>query len=105
MSKTLPQAVIDAQKADKKVLELTGEDDRKYYFLKPNKTDMTRFIASTSKGKIVQAVNNLIMEKALAPSAAELEKEFEDYPGRMVALNNELQAAIGMNEDFTTKKL
>jgi hypothetical protein len=101
----LPQVVQEAVKAGKPVLQLTGEDDRQYFFLKPNKADMSRFIASTAKGKLVQAVNNLIMEKALYPAADELEKEFVDFPGRMVALNNELQAAIGMNEDFSTKKL
>ena len=103
--KVLPQAVDDAIKAGKKVLELTGEDGRVYYFLKPTSLDMKRFIGTMTKGKTFQAVNDLIFEKALDPTKEQLEAEFEDMPGRMVALNNELQSAIGMNENLSTKKL
>lgn len=103
MSK-LPQAVIDAQKAGKEILELTGEE-KTYYFIKPGKKDMERFIATAAKGKIAQAAQNLVLEMAIAPTGEELKVEFEQTPGRMVALNNALQTAIGLNEDFATKKL
>ena len=42
---------------------------------------------------------------ALAPSGDDLAVEFRENPGRMVALNSALQAAVGMNEDFAVKKL
>lgn len=99
-----PQTVDDAIKQGKKILELTGEDGKKYYFVKPGKIDMQRFIGTSTKGKVFQAVNDLLFEKAISPSADQLSAEFEEFPGRMVALNNELQSAIGMNENFTTKK-
>lgn len=105
MSKALPQAVLDAQKAGKTILELTGEDDQKYYFEKPDSKDIERFIATATKGKPVQAVKNLVQEKALHPSREELATEFKENPGRMVALNTGLQASVGMNEDFSVKKL
>jgi hypothetical protein len=101
----LPPAVIAAQTAGKTVLELTGDDDQKYYFEKPNAKDIERFIATATKGKATLAVKNLVIEKALAPSGEELAAEFRENPGRMVALNSALQASVGMNEDFTTKKL
>jgi hypothetical protein len=105
MKKTLPQAVTDAQAAGKTILELTGDDDQKYYFEKPGSKDIERFIATATKGKATQAVRNLVIEKAIHPSGEELASEFRENPGRMVALNSALQAAVGMNEDFTAKKL
>lgn len=104
-AETLPQEVLDARKAGKAVLELTGEDDRKYYFEKPGKADIEKFVATATKGKPVQAVKNLVMEKAIHPTGDDLKAEFQEQPGRMVPLSSALQAAVGMNEDFTTKKL
>lgn len=105
MSNTLPQAVQDAQAAGKTVLQLTGDDDRKYYFKKPGKNDIERFIGTATKGKAALAAKNLVLEMALSPTSDELLREYEEQPGRMVALNNALQASVGMNEDFITKKL
>ncbi len=106
MSKVvLPQPVIDAQTAGKTILELTGENEEKYYFEKPGRADIDRFISTATKGKATQAVKNLVVEKAVYPTGEALLIEFKDNPGRMVALNSALQAAVGMNEDFTTKKL
>jgi len=105
MSKALPQAVQDAQKAGKTVLELTGDDDKKYYFVKPGTKDIERFIATATKGKAFSAVKTLVLEKALSPSADELSREYEENPGKMVALNDALQSAVGMREDFAVKKL
>ncbi|OHD25780.1 MAG: hypothetical protein A2Y38_21415 [Spirochaetes bacterium GWB1_59_5] len=101
----LPKAVTEAQTAGKTILELTGDDDQKYYFEKPGSKDIERFIATATKGKATQAVRNLVIEKAISPTGEELANEFKENPGRMVALNSALQAAVGMNEDFTAKKL
>lgn len=105
MSKPLPQAVLAAQTAGKTVLELTGDNEEKYYFEKPGAKDIERFIATATKGKAVQAVRNMVTEKAIHPTGEELAQEFKENPGRMVALNSALQASVGMNEDFTAKKL
>jgi hypothetical protein len=105
MAKTLPAAVTAAQTAGKTVLELTGDNEDKYYFVKPGAKDIERFIATATKGKATQAVRNLVIEMALAPTGEELATEFKENPGRMVALNSALQASVGMNEDFTAKKL
>lgn len=105
MSKTLPAAVEAAKTAGKTILELTGDDDQKYYFEKPNSKDIERFIATATKGKAAMACKNLVIEKAIHPSGDELSAEFKENPGRMVALNSALQASVGMNEDFATKKL
>jgi hypothetical protein len=107
MSKTtaLPVSVTAAMAAGKNVLELTGEDDKKYYLEKPNSADIANFISTATKGKPVQAVKNLVISKAIHPTGEELAEEFKENPGRMVALNSPLQASVGMNEDFTVKKL
>jgi hypothetical protein len=105
MKTKLPQAVIDAQAAGKIILELTGDNEEKYYFEKPGAKDIERFIATATKGKATQAVRNLVIEKAIHPTGEDLALEFKEKPGRMVALNSALQASVGMNEDFTAKKL
>lgn len=101
----LPDAVRAALERGETVLVLTGEDDREYYFKKPKQVDMNRFLGTSSKGKLAVAVKNLIYEVAIYPDASDLKLEFRDKPGRMIALNNALQAEIGLNEDFAVKKL
>jgi len=101
----LPEAVMAAREKGHTVLILTGENDEEYYFKRPATMDMNRFLAQSSKGKLAQAVKNLVFDMALAPSAAELKDQFRDKPGRVVALNNALQTEVGLNEDYTVKKL
>jgi hypothetical protein len=101
----LPKAVVEAQAKGITILELTGDDENKSYFQKPGTADINRFIATATKGKAAQASRNLVIEMAIHPSGEEWAKEFQENPGRMVAINNALQGAVGMNEDYTTKKL
>lgn len=105
MANELPKVVLDAQAKGKTILELTGEDDKKYYFEKPNREDINKFIATATKGKPAQAVRNLVIEKAIHPPGAELANEFNENPGKMVPINSALQAAVGMNEEYIAKKL
>jgi hypothetical protein len=102
---TLPDAVQKALKAGENVLVLTGENDEEYYFKRPKTMDINRFLGTSSKGKLAAAVRNLVFEQALSPSAEELRAEFREKPGRVVALNNALQTEIGLNEDYSVKKL
>jgi hypothetical protein len=101
----VPDAVKDAIEKGSTVLLLTGENDEEYYFKKPKQMDMNRFLGTSSKGKLAVAVKNLVFDMAIDPSAAELKSELKDKPGRVVALNNALQTEIGLNEDYTVKKL
>ncbi len=102
---SLPEAVQKAIDDGKTVLLLTGENDEEYYFKKPKQMDMNRFLATSSKGKLAVAVKNLIYDMAIDPDESDLKAQFKGKPGRMVALNNALQTEIGLNEDFTVKKL
>ena len=101
----VPDAVKIALSKGTPVLVLTGENDEKYYFKKPGQPDMNRFLATSSKGKMAVAVNNLVYDMAIHPSAEDLKREFREKPGRVVALNNAIQTEIGLNEDFAVKKL
>jgi len=101
----LPQQVLDAQAAGKTVLQLTGDDDKAYFFTKPGRQEIERFIGTATKGKAAQAAKNLVLEMALFPTSDQLIQEYNENPGTMVALNNALQASVGMNQDFVTKKL
>jgi len=105
MSKVLPAAVTEAQKTGRPVLELNGDNGEKYYFYRPGAKDIERFVATATKGKALQAVRNLVTELAIHPTGSDLAAEFQENPGRLVALNSALQASVGMNEDFTAKKL
>ena len=100
----LPKEVQEA-KAKGAVLELTGEDGKNYYFHKPGKQEMDRYLAAAAKGKISTAANNLVMETAVFPDKATLKTMFAERPGLMVAINNALQNAVGINEEFEVKKL
>jgi len=102
--KTLPQEVEDA-KAKGPVLELTGEDGKVYYFRKPGKGDMNRYLASAAKQKLASAAQNLIYDLAIHPTTKELRSMIDENPGSMVALSNALQKAVGMDEEFDVKKL
>jgi len=101
----LPEEVMEAKKKGMEIFELTGEDEKKYYLRKPSPADMNRYLAGAAKGKLASAVTNLIFDLAIYPSRAELESRFKEMPGLMVALNNSVQTAIGMNEEFVTKNL
>lgn len=100
-----PTEVVEAKKKGTIVLELTGEDGDKYYFRKPNKADMNRYLAGAATGKLASAVTNLVYGLAIHPAQDELEKRVEERPGLMVALNNAIQNAIGLNEEFHVKNL
>ena len=104
-AKNIPETVKEAIEKGDTVLILTGENDEEYYFKKPKQVDMNRFLGTSSKGKLAVAVKNLVYDMAIDPSANDLKREFKDKPGRVVALNNALQAEIGLNEDFAVKKL
>jgi hypothetical protein len=100
----LPKTVTDA-KAAGKVLELTGETGDKYYFRLPSRSDIDRYLASAAKGKITSGLRNLVLGLAVEPTSDALSDRFEQQPGLVVALSNALQNAVGLNEEFTSKKL
>lgn len=100
----LPAAVVEAQGKCQQILEL-NLDEKFYYFRKPGSPEMSRFMTTAAKGKIPLAVQGLVAELAIAPTAEELAAEFKEMPGRVVALSNALQGAVGLNEDYAVKKL
>lgn len=105
MAEKLPIQVQEAQTKGLSILVLEGENGELYYFVKPGREVMNRYIATAAKGKPAQAVYNLVTDQALYPTAEDLKKEFTENPGRMVALNSALQGSVGMNEEFNAKKL
>ncbi len=101
----IPDAVRIEMEKGTAVLVLTGENEERYYFKKPGQVDMNRFLGTSSKGKLAMAVRNLVYDMAIHPGAEALKREFVGKPGRVIALNNALQTEIGLNEDYTVKKL
>ncbi len=101
----IPDTVRVEMEKGTTVLILTGENEEQYYFKKPGQADMNRFLGTSSKGKLAVAVRNLVYDMAIHPSTEDLKRQFRGKPGRVVALNNALQTEIGLNEDYTVKKL
>ncbi|MBW2596987.1 MAG: hypothetical protein JRC93_13680 [Deltaproteobacteria bacterium] len=101
---TLPQEVVDAKNKGG-VLKLTGEDDNVYFFKSPGKSDINRYLSLAAKGKLAAAVQNLVFDLAVCPARTDLKTRFDKKPGLMIALNNALQNAVGLNEEFEVKKL
>ena len=100
----LPQEVVAAKKTGQ-VLKLTGEEGDIYYFKAPGKADMNRYLSSAAKGKLAAAAQNLVFDLAIVPDRQSLRQKFTAKPGLMVAINNALQNAAGLNEEFEVKKL
>lgn len=103
--KVLPPAVVAAQAAGATVLVLTGEDDREYYFKKPGKGDLDRYLAMVMKKKLAQASQNLVIDLAIEPGKDDYPAMMKERPGLFVAISNALQSEVGLNEDFSVKKL
>ncbi len=102
---SLPQKVQELTDKGIVVLELLGEDGQKYYFRKPGRQDLNRYLAGVQKQKLARATTDLVYDILVHPSREELERMFDDKPARMLALNNAIQTEIGLNEDFDVKKL
>lgn len=100
----LPPEVLEAQKAGT-VLELTADNGETYYFKSPGKADINRYLSQAAKGKLAGAVQTLVVDLAVYPTREELKRRFDEKPGLVVALNNALQTAVGINEEFDVKKL
>jgi len=66
---------------------------------------MGRYLSAAAKGKLASAVQNLVYDLAVHPGSEELKRKFGEKPGLVVALNNALQNAVGLNEEFEVKKL
>ncbi|PKN25167.1 MAG: hypothetical protein CVU64_20500 [Deltaproteobacteria bacterium HGW-Deltaproteobacteria-21] len=101
----LPTAVIEAKESGSEVLELTSEEGNVYYFRKPGKSDMNRYLTLAAKQKLASAAQNLIYDLAIHPGRDEIKGMVDEKPGLMVALSNALQNAVGLNAEFEVKKL
>lgn len=103
--RVLPPEVIAAQQAGSKVLMLTGEDDREYFFKKPGKGDLDRYLAMVMKKKLALASQNLVIDLAISPVKDDYPAMMKERPGLFVAISNALQSEVGLNEEFSVKKL
>ena len=102
----LPGAVQKAKDKGIAIIVLTDSDtEEEFYFKKPARPDMSRFMAKAARQKVAQAVDELVTTTILSPSTEELRLLTKEQPGLMYTLNNALQSELGINRDFTVKKL
>jgi hypothetical protein len=100
-----PKEVMEEKEKGTEILMLTGENDEEYFFKKPKTPDINRYLSTVAKGKLANAEKNMVYELAISPTAAEIKEQFREMPARLVALGNAIKTAVGMNEDFSVKKL
>lgn len=113
------QGELDLEKQKKEWIEQYGEvyeiaaeadlEDEKakpmvFYFKKPGRTNLSRYIKDAMKNAY-KAMYNLTFDCLLYPDRDAVTKLIEEKPGLIVALGNELQEIIGVNQDFFSKKL
>lgn len=102
----LPEKVREAKEAGKAVYVLEdSENGELFYFYKPGRADMSRFMAKAARQKIAAAVDELVDTTIIYPDAAELTEKVKAQPGLKYALNNALQGELGINREFSVKKL
>ncbi|MDI3547886.1 MAG: hypothetical protein PWR10_1538 [Halanaerobiales bacterium] len=75
-----------------------------FYFKKPGRTNLSRYIKDAMKNAY-KAMYNLTFDCLLYPDRDAVTKLIEEKPGLIIALGNELQEIIGVNQDFFSKKL
>lgn len=74
------------------------------YFKKPERKDLSRLAKEMMKDSF-KAVNNLVFGCLLHPAAEVVKKSFDEEPGCAIRVAGKLQEVIGLDRDFTVKKL
>lgn len=80
------------------------EEKKVFYFQKPARTNFSRFIKDSMKDAY-KAMHTMVNDLALYPSKEKLAKIFQEKPGLVVAVGNELNKIVGVSEDFLTSKV
>ncbi len=83
------------------------EDDEAqlvFYFKKPQRQHFSRFIKESMKDAY-KAMRTMVDDLALYPAPEVRNKLFEEKPGLVVAVGNELNKVIGVSQDFLTSKV
>ncbi len=102
----LPEKVKVAKEKGIAVFALEDEETKEpFYFSKPSRAHMSRFMAKAARQKIAAAVEELVDSTILHPDKETLAAAVKEQPGLKYALNNALQAELGINREFNVKKL
>jgi len=75
-----------------------------FVFKKPGRAALSRYIKG-AMSDAYRAMYNLVFDCLLYPDKDLLMKMLEDKPGLIIALGNELQELVGVNQNFTSKRL
>lgn len=85
-------------------IQTDTENPMVFYFQKPARTHFSRFIKDSMKDAY-KAMHTMVNDLALHPSKEKLAQIFQERPGLVVAVGNELNKIIGVSEDFLTSKV
>ena len=94
------------------VYEISAENDLEqeknepliFFFKKPSRPNLSRYIKEAMKNAY-KAMYNLTFDCLLYPDRDAVSKLVQEKPGLIIAIGNELQEIIGVNQDFFSRKL
>lgn len=82
------------------------EDGRRlaFIFKKPGRVALSHFARTATKDTL-KALNNLVFDCLLWPSADQVRAIMDEKPGYLIGLGGKLQELTGLNEDFFAGRL
>lgn len=85
-------------------VDFDGGKEMVFIFKKPGRSELGRYL-KTAMSDAYRAMHNLVFDCLVYPEKDVVVKMVEEEPGLIVALGNELQDLVGINKNFTRKKL
>ncbi|GAB6100439.1 hypothetical protein JCM16358_23180 [Halanaerocella petrolearia] len=85
-------------------VDFEGGEEMVFIFKKPGRSELGRYL-KTAMTDAYRAMHNLVFDCLVYPEKDVVVKMVEEEPGLIVALGNELQDLVGINKNFTRKKL
>jgi len=102
----LPGVVQDYMDAGREIMVIESEDEtERFYFKKPNKAQIDRYLTKAQKGKVIGAIDGLIQDTILYPKFIQFKAAVNEKPMRKVALIDSMLEDLGVKEEFSVKKL
>ena len=106
ITKQLPDIVNNYIDTGREVMVLDSEDEtERFYFKKPIKPQIDKYLTKAQKGKVISAIDGLIQDTILYPKFNEFKTIVSNKPMRKVALIDSMLEELGVKEEFSVKKL